>query len=60
MDQKKLDEVKDELKTRLDALENIDAESLSDEELEDVAGGWCSISKCSNKAEDPAPVDEAV
>lgn len=55
MDQKKLDKAKEEMKARLDALENVDAEQLSEEDLEEVAGGWCSLWDCSDG---PAPVEQ--
>ena len=49
----KKDQVKDEtLKTDEDlaSLDNLEIQPLSDEDLDGVAGGLCSLWSCSNKA----------
>ncbi len=58
MDQEKVNAVKDEMKSRLEQLENIDAEELSEDELEEVAGGWCSWRRCSNAPEEDSTPEE--
>ena len=47
------DQVKDEsLNTDEDLanLDNLEIQPLSDEDLDSVAGGWCSLWSCSNAA----------
>ena len=48
---KKMDTLKDELKSSLAKLDAVDIEELTDEDLEDVAGG-CSVWCCSAAAEE--------
>jgi len=33
---------------KMDEIENVEVEALTEGELEEVAGGFCSVSDCSN------------
>lgn len=43
----KKDKLKDLALSRIDELEDVELDAISDEDLEDVAGGLCSIWCCS-------------
>ena len=56
MDQRNKDQLRNELKeakAKLAELNEMDIDSLSDEELEEVAGGNCSDWCCANDSMDP-------
>ena len=37
-----------EIKNEMEEIDNVEVEALTDGELEEVAGGVCSVSSCSN------------